>query len=353
MAHHFGVRPGIISRIERGLQRHDQLAEQYRDWLTAAEEAACQDESMNTVTVSVQSSPSDITSWTALARRLESAGFEALLVGDHPGSGPSPWPALGAAAAVTDSLKLGTCVLQCGAREPVDIASDAATLDLLAPGRVILGMGAGHTPAEWTARGDDRPTSADRVSRLREIADAVARLLDGETVSAIGRYTTLNEAKLDGLPAAGTVTLSIGGGNAELLRFAAGHADIVGLSGLGRTKPDGHRHEIRWLPAQIQHQLDAVAEVSTATGRKPAIEALVQTVEETTDRRSAAETVAAKIGGNIPTDALLAAPFALFGTPRQMAEQLTQQQETLGIQRYVVRENTLPVMERVLEHLAR
>lgn len=227
---------------------------------------------MNTVAVSVQGSPSGISPWTALARRVEAAGFEALLVGDHPGSGPSPWPALGTAAAVTDSLKLGTCVLQCGAREPLDIASDAATLDLLAPGRVILGMGAGHTPAEWTARGNDRPNSADRVGRLKEVVDAVARLLNGEAVTAAGRYTTMNEAKLDGLPVSGGVTISMGGGNVGLLRFAAEHADIVGLSGLGRTKPDGHRHEIRWLPAQIQRQLDVVAEVSTATGRKPAID---------------------------------------------------------------------------------
>lgn len=34
-AHHFGVWPGVISRIDRGLQRHDQLADHYRNWLTA------------------------------------------------------------------------------------------------------------------------------------------------------------------------------------------------------------------------------------------------------------------------------------------------------------------------------
>lgn len=308
---------------------------------------------MSSVTVSVQGSPRDLRSWAALARRVESAGFEALLVGDHPGSGPSPWPALGAAAAVTESLKLGTCVLQCGTREPLDIACDAATLDLLAPGRVILGMGAGHTPAEWTARGRDRPNSADRVGRLKEIVDAVAHLLKGDTVSAAGRYTILKEAKLDDLPTSGGVTLSIGGGNSELLRFAAEHADIVGLSGLGRTKPDGHRHEIRWLPAQIRQLLHTVAEAGAATGRTPEIEVLVQTVEETEDRRSAADAVAGRIGGHVSAEALLAAPFALFGTTRQMAEQLAQQQMSLGIQRYVVREDAVPVMERVLEHGAR
>ncbi len=53
------------------------------------------------ISVSVQAEPADLDSWLALARRLEAAGFAALLMGDHPGNGASPWPALGAAAAVT------------------------------------------------------------------------------------------------------------------------------------------------------------------------------------------------------------------------------------------------------------
>jgi alkanesulfonate monooxygenase SsuD/methylene tetrahydromethanopterin reductase-like flavin-dependent oxidoreductase (luciferase family) len=99
------------------------------------------------IAVSVQAVPTDLRSWLALARRLESAGFHGLLMGDHPGSGASPWPALGSAAAVTQTLRLGTYVVQAGVREPMHVAADAATLDTLAPGRVVLGLGAGHTPA--------------------------------------------------------------------------------------------------------------------------------------------------------------------------------------------------------------
>jgi len=100
---------------------------------------------VSVVQVGVQAEPCDLASWTALARRLESDGFAALLVGDHPASGASPWTALGAAA-VTDTLGVGTYVLNTGVRDPVRIAAEAATLNLLAPGRVHLGLGAGHTP---------------------------------------------------------------------------------------------------------------------------------------------------------------------------------------------------------------
>jgi len=109
------------------------------------------------IAVSVQAEPTDLGSWLTLARRLESAGFHGLLLGDHPGSGASPWPALGSAAAVTSTLMLGSYVVQAGVREPVHVAADAATLDLLAPGRVRLGIGAGHTPREWENLGRRRP----------------------------------------------------------------------------------------------------------------------------------------------------------------------------------------------------
>lgn len=139
----------------------------------------------------------------------------------------------------------------------------------------------------------------------------------------------------------------------DLLRFAAERADIIGLSGLGRTKPDGHRHEIRWASSQVQGQLDLIAQVSSIRGQAPALEVLVQTVEETSNRREAAETLATKIGGTTSADDLLVAPFVLLGTPAQMAEQLLQRQQQQWIDRCVVRESALTVMEKVLDHLPR
>ena len=117
------------------------------------------------IRLSVQRSPRDHPR-LALAQRVEALGFDALLVGDHRDSGASPWLALASAAAVTERIRLGTYVLQAGVREPLDMANDAATLDLLDPGRVVLGMGAGHTPVEWGAIGRRRPAPAKRIARL-------------------------------------------------------------------------------------------------------------------------------------------------------------------------------------------
>jgi probable F420-dependent oxidoreductase len=299
------------------------------------------------IAVSVQAEPTDLRSWLALARRLESAGFHGLLMGDHPGSGASPWPALGSAAAVTQTLHLGTYVVQAGVREPIHVAADAATLDTLAPDRVLLGLGAGHTPREWADIGRDRPRPRQRAARLAEFVEAVAALLRGRTVIQDGEYLTLRGSRLENLPVGKRVRLAVGGGHPLILRAAARHAAVVALSGLGRTLPDGHHHEVRWSPAELNRQLQFVREEAQQVGNTPVIEALVQSVEVTGNRTAAVEAISARIPGALPAD-VASTPFLLIGSPEEMAAQIRTQAAELGITSYVVREQAVPTLERVL-----
>jgi probable F420-dependent oxidoreductase len=302
--------------------------------------------------VGVQAEPRDGRGWTDLARRVESLGFDALLLGDHPGSGASPWPALGAAAAVTERLRVGTYVLQCGVREPVHIAADAASLDVLAPGRVLLGLGAGHTPMEWEDIGRRRPNAAERVARLTEVVDVVIRLLAGEVVTLRGQHVQVHDARLEDLPVGGRVPLLVGGGHPDLLRFAARRADVVALSGLGRTLPDGHRHEVRWTEADLERQLALVREATGGAGRAPVLDALVQRVVVTGDRRAMLEEIARGLAGPlVAVEDLATTPFLLVGTHEEMAEQLVRQGQRWGITRYVVREPAVPDVAPVLDLL--
>jgi probable F420-dependent oxidoreductase len=313
---------------------------------------------MPDISVSVQANPADVTSWLALARQLESTGFRGLLLGDHPGSWASPWPALGCAAAVTQTLTLGSYVVQGGVREPMHVAADAATLDILAPGRVLLGLGAGHTPREWQDIGRERPSPGERAGRLAEFVDVVARLLNGDTVTHQGRYLTLRDSRLDGLPTGGDsrldglptgrrVRLAVGGGHPEVLRAAARRADVVALAGLGRTLPDGHHHEARWSPADLQRQLETIRDEAQRAGNAPVIEVLVHMVTVTEDRAAAAAKTIEQIAG-ASADDVAHTPFALIGTHEEMAAQLRRQAEEFGITSYVVREPAVPDLEQVL-----
>jgi probable F420-dependent oxidoreductase len=302
---------------------------------------------VSNIEVSVQASPADLASWLTLARTLESSGFRGLLLGDHPGSAASPWPALGCAATVTRTLTLGSYVVQAGVREPIHVAAEAATLDILAPGRVLLGIGAGHTPREWDDIGQVRPAPRQRAERLAEFVDVVARLLRGEAVTHEGRYLTLGGSRLENLPSDHGVRLAVGGGHAEVLRAGVRHADVVGLAGLGRTLPDGHHHEARWNPADLQRQLRLIREEAKHVGREPTVEALVHVVTVTEDRDAAVGEIADHILG-VSADDAARTPFALIGTHAEMAAQLRRQSEELGITSYVVRESAAGDLARVL-----
>lgn len=290
---------------------------------------------------SVQAWPTPAQGWSELARRCEELGFHGLLVPDHPGSVPSPFVALSAAASVTDRLRLGTCVANAGLWDPVPLACEVATLDLVSGGRALLGLGAGHTPAEWEMQARVMPPAPDRVQRLIEVADTTRQLLAGETVTFAGRHIVLRDATLEQpRPVQHPVPLLIGGNGPRVLRYGGEHADIVSLTGLARTLEDGHRHEVAWSRADIDRTVELVHMAADAAGSRPQLEALVQHLEITDD----AEAVAGKLAQRVPgaaTDDILQAPYVLLGTVEELVTELRRHHDRWGITRYVVRENAL------------
>ena len=292
----------------------------------------------------------DSRAWLDLAKKAEDAGFDALYVADHLGVTASPFAALAAAAGATSTLKLGTYVLNVGVRDPLSIASDAATVDALSSGRFILGLGAGHTPVEWSMTGREYPTAAERVGRLAETVDVVTRLLAGEVVTHHGRYVHLDDAfLLTPRPVQGAIPLLIGGNGRQVLRLAARSADIVGLSGLGRTLEDGHRHEAQWSEAAITERVGLVRDASP-TPTRPILDALVQHVRITDHRDTAAERLAQFVAGPTPAE-ILGAPYALIGTLDQLADELLQHYERWGFTSYVVRADVIDAAAALIDRI--
>ena len=100
---------------------------------------------------------------------------------------------LAAFAAVTERIKLGSGVVSMWVRNPAFLAATFSTLDDLAPGRVILGIGAWWDPlAAKVGVSRDKPLRA-----MREIVTAVRALLAGETVSFDGQFVHLDGVELD------------------------------------------------------------------------------------------------------------------------------------------------------------
>jgi probable F420-dependent oxidoreductase len=303
------------------------------------------------ISVSLQGQLKDMSQWLALARVAENAGFDTLYVADHPGTTAAPFVSLSAAAAVTENIRLGTCVLNAGRWEPFTLACEIATLDVLSGGRSLLGIGAGHTPAEWSMVGLEIPRPVDRVARLVEVVEAARKLLSGDRVSMSGAYIKLADALLsEPCPSQRPIPLMIGGNGPRLLTFAAESADIVGVTGLAKLLADGHSHEVDWRTESLNRTFDLIRSTSAARGRDVSIEALVQHVEITENPEKSADQIAKLIPGASAQD-LLTSPFIWIGTPATIVQQLQDFEQRWGVSRYVVREDAILKVVEIVQLL--
>src|ERR1700759_5052334 len=126
------------------------------------------------------------------ARAAEAAGFEAVWQAESRLGREATIP-LAAFGAATERIKLGSGVVSMWVRNPAFLAATFSTLDDLAPGRVILGIGAWWDPLA-TAVGVSR---AKPLRAMREIVTSVRALLANETVTFHGGVVHLDGVELD------------------------------------------------------------------------------------------------------------------------------------------------------------
>jgi alkanesulfonate monooxygenase SsuD/methylene tetrahydromethanopterin reductase-like flavin-dependent oxidoreductase (luciferase family) len=165
-----------------------------------------------------------------MARRAEAGGADSVWVADHflyrPGDHPEvgyheAWTLLAALAASTSRVEIGALVLATSFRPPGLLAKMAATLDDVADGRLILGLGCGWHEPEYRAFG--YPFD-HRVGRFEEALEVIVPLLRGERVTFAGRWTQAEDAVLLPPPRRRPRILIAAKGQ-RMLRLTARHAD--------------------------------------------------------------------------------------------------------------------------------
>jgi probable F420-dependent oxidoreductase len=168
--------------------------------------------------------------YLAMARAAEAVGFDSIWMGDHllyrddgrPERGPwEAWTMLAALAAATERVSLGPLVASAAFHAPAMLAKQAATVDEISGGRLVLGIGAGWNEAEFRAFGF--PFDA-RVDRFEEAFGIVRGLLDGERVTFHGRYHHVEDVVLLPTPAR-RPTLMVGSTGERMLGIALPHVD--------------------------------------------------------------------------------------------------------------------------------
>ena len=130
----------------------------------------------------------------------ESVGFDGAFIPEHhmmpDGYPPSPWAALGAMAAVTTTLEVGTTVHLLPFEHPIHVAEHAAMVDVLSEGRLRLGVGMANFPTEFELYGLNPKT---QVSRFEEAIDLVQRAWAGEDIEHEGKHFKI-KGKISPLP---------------------------------------------------------------------------------------------------------------------------------------------------------
>lgn len=162
------------------------------------------------------------------SKYAESKGFEAVWQAESRLVREATVP-MAAFASVTKTLKIGSGVVDCWSRNPARLAATFSTLDDLAPGRIILGIGAWWDPlAAKVGISRAKPLRA-----MREIVTTVRALLNNETVTFNGEFVHLDGVELDYVyqeRRAKNVPIYIGATGMQMMELTGEIADGVVLN---------------------------------------------------------------------------------------------------------------------------
>ncbi|MBB82319.1 MAG: hypothetical protein CL931_00730 [Deltaproteobacteria bacterium] len=264
------------------------------------------------------------------AVEFDRLGYDSLWVCDHLYGVPAPqlpileaWTQLAAIAAVTDQAKLGTLVTPPFFRNPAVLAKQIATIEQIAPGRTIAGLGAGWFKPEFEQTGCDFPDTRDRLAALEDMVEVMKRMWTDEKATYEGRFYSVNEAICEPKPAKKPEILIGGGGEKVTMAIAARHADTW--------------NNMAVFQAQLAQKVEALNKRCEEAGRDPASieksQQCVVVIGEDDDAGQAGLEKAKKIYGGHMGGAL--EEHGIWGSPERVIEGI-ERHRALGVSFFVM-----------------
>jgi probable F420-dependent oxidoreductase len=258
-----------------------------------------------------------------LIDKSEAWGIDSIWLSDHiidAGAHPElDTPSmLAAIAARTTRMKMGPSVLSLPLRHPVITAKTFATLDYLAPGRVICAVGLGSNPKEFGALG---MTIEHRAGKLDEGMVLMRKLWSESHVTFSGKYYQVEDVSIEPKPARGYIDLWVGGRTDFALKRVARLGDGWFAS--------------RVTPQQFQAGRQKIAEYAERYNRGDAdIEAGAIVFCNVADRSQDAHAMADRFCQNMP-DREHVQQFWPIGSPQECCDKIARYVEA-GLTKFVL-----------------
>jgi len=287
--------------------------------------------------------------WLARAKRLEDIGYATLSMPDHMVGGAwSNLPALAAAAAVTTRLRLGNLVLDNDFRNPVVLAREFATLDVISNGRVEIGLGAGWFDRDYQGTGIPFDRGRIRVARLAEAVTLMKRLFTEDEVSFEGAYyrTIRSECRPKTVEQPRPPFL-IAAGGPQILEVAGREADIVAIippgAGVRPPAPDDV------AVSGVLRQIDVVRKAAGARFDEIELSCFVD-VTLTDDREKTIAELAEK--SKVDPAALGSSAYRGIGTLDQVREHIVRVRRETGITYFCLRGPHVEELAQIVRDLS-
>jgi probable F420-dependent oxidoreductase len=286
-------------------------------------------------------------SWLTSLTRWEELGYTSVLVIDHVANSAGLIASLSAAVCSTTHMIVGSLTAAMDFRHPVLLCKEMATLDMLWPGRVEMGVGAGWLAQDYSRLGLQLESAGRRIDRLGEGVIVIRRLLGGGgPVTFHGQHFDVRDASL-GLSWTGSIPLVLGGGGRKMLDLAARHADIVSLNPqMLSTRPV-------WNSATLDATREKSRYVISAAGDRADHLELAIIVYHVFPRATANDIATASRSLGIDGDAVAESPHCLIGDAPTMAASLLALREDIGTSYIIVPESEADRLAPVIDLLKR
>ncbi|MCO6418062.1 LLM class flavin-dependent oxidoreductase [Siccirubricoccus sp. KC 17139] len=303
---------------------------------------------LNTQFPEGDSLPARLPELAAQVRQARDSGFASLWFPDHyiigPVQMPQPMPLLAWLLREAEGMTVGPNIRILPLLNPVMVAEEAATLDLLSGGRYVLGVGLGYREAEFTAF--DIPLS-ERAARFGESIGLMRKLFTGQKVTHEGKFYTLRDSALSCPP--------VRPGGPPIYVAATVEAAVKRAARIGDAWLIVNASTIDSVAAQMAVYRAALAEAGRTPLEYPIArecyvgESHATAFEECREalRYKYAAYAAWGLGGGqaAPTDeAMFGMPFEQFvknrfiiGDKVSVKEEVARYRETLGVDHFIMR----------------